>query len=490
MYNTFPHSVLAVSSDSNLVISSSAEHSNTSGNSEQDHLSHCQAKRYLSKSPSVTNHAYANADVSFIGEFRPFTPIYVNSDEESMRELMSERGSHHASRTREGRGWSVASSHGDKIHANQTREGRGWSDGPSQRLTVPNQYPREVRGWSVGASERDRVQRVNSREGRGWSAGVSDRDRIQIKQSREGKGWSAGISRAERTKKQQQIKDGKKLSAKNGNKIQHIPQPREGRGVPQRDPTRPEDMQDSRKQRAQSVSATAKYKVDQKPELPRPRSYTNNLSTVLSKPLPLPPFSVPPPTPLLKRVTSPGQIPPPMHSPPPPLDNSVQTRSIFGMESGDYTAPVPISERYKYDPKIRQNETEIHSVQGQPFFIMNQSHDYSDPDEPEDDTFLEVAERYDHLTPPDVEIHPEGHSQVLMELEGLKDDAVPTPPYEKGYVPTEVCINILPKLIYNNLFGLAKGLVYIAYVPTNVLICQFSGSYTDHMQDHLPIKNT
>lgn len=95
---------------------------------------------------------------------------------------------------------------------------------------------------------------------------------------------------------------------------------------------------------------------------------------------------------------------------------------------------MPVSERYKYDPKLRQELSEVSSVQGP--FIVNRSHDYSDPDEFDDE--IGVLNRYDHLSPSEVDIHPERHSQAFSDLEGLNDESVPGALHGRGYVPTEV----------------------------------------------------
>ena len=413
---------------------------------------------------SSTNHAYANAEVSQHGEFRPFTPIYVNSDEESVRDLISERGSHHGSRTREGRGWSVGSSQGDRVQYRPQSDVRGWSAAPSQlsqvrshsRLSamdqaqchlerVHSQPSRERRVWSAG--QVDRVQ--SSREPRSSSAAFSYMDRVHHRHERERRGWSAGCD----VKVQSPMEERAPLPPT-------TPPSEAARNL--------RDAQHRRAGRAKSVSATTRYKVDHDngktaaAQLPRPRSFTNNLSTVLSKPLPLPPLSVPPPAPILRRnnphfLSAPRLHPPPTHTPPPPMvERLTPPRVDTGIEtSGDYSTPIPVSERYKYDPKLRQEQqAEVSSVHAQPFFT-NRSHDYSDPDELEDpeepagERVVVVVEEegeegeggaqgdcYDHLTPPEVDIHPEGQQQVLAELEGLKDE--PEDVYMHGYVPTEV----------------------------------------------------
>ena len=76
----------------------------------------------------------------------------------------------------------------------------------------------------------------------------------------------------------------------------------------------------------------------------------------------------------------------------------------------------------------------IHSMQGQPFFV-DRSHDYSDPDEPND---VQASGRYNHLAPNEVEVHPERHSQAFSDLEGLKDETDAHVVYTRGYVPTKV----------------------------------------------------
>ena len=103
--------------------------------------------------------------------------------------------------------------------------------------------------------------------------------------------------------------------------------------------------------------------------------------------------------------------------------------------SGDYTAPVPVAERYKYDPKLRLEMAEISSMHSQSLF-PDRSHDYSDPDEPDEE--VKASGKYDHLSPSEVDVHPERHTQAFSDLEGLTDDNVPPPIYMRGYVPTEV----------------------------------------------------
>lgn len=392
------------------------QHQGTGNHDELNHI-YCNQnpatagndKHGARKAPAACNHAYANADVSQVGEFRPFTPIYMNSDDESMRELLSEKGSHHGSRSREGRGWSVGSSHNEKVHGN---------------------LPKELRDWSAGANK-DRVIGYHAREGRGWSAGPSQIDRVQGPEMREERGHSVGSSRMERVNSER-LKERRNWFSKRAEKIKK----RLSTELPHEEqPQKKEKLYDRRAGRAHSVSAASKYKVDQSAELPRPRSYTHNLSTVLSKPLPLPPFSVPPPAPLLRRsnpqLTN-RHVPPPTHSPPPPRVSLVPPQATSAMEvSGDYTAPVPVTERYKYDPKLRQEIAETSSFHG---VFDNRSHDYSDPDEPDDE--IKVSGRYDHLSPHEADVYPERHSQAFSDLEGLKDNSML--PYTPGYVPTEV----------------------------------------------------
>lgn len=339
----------------------------------------------------------------------------MNSDDESMRDVLSEKGSsHHGSRTREGPGWSVGSSHNERVHGNLPRELRDWSVG-AHKDRVIGYHAREGRGWSAGPSQVDSVQGLQMREERGRSVGSAPMARANSERSKEKKNWFS--KRAERVKK-----DEKRLSSAE---------------VPGKERTQSQQrlMYSKRAGRAHSVSAANRYKVDHSAEFPRPRSYSNNLSTVLSKPLPLPPFSVPPPMPLLRRSNpqlANRHLPPPTHSPPPPRESLVPPQATSAMEvSGDYTAPVPVTERYKYDPKLRQETAEISSVQG-PF--DNRSHDYSDPDEPDDET--RVLGKYDHLSPHEADIHPERHSQAFSDLEGLNEESML--PYMRGYVPTEV----------------------------------------------------
>lgn len=411
---------------------------NDSGNPEQNRAARQQHQNpaLSSNRPPIATptegHTYANADVTQISDFRPFTPLYMNSDDESLRELLSERGSHFGSRTRDGRGWSVESSHCDRIHHGPpppVREVRGWSVGaPAQKDRIANSNAgREVRGWSVEVSQGDRVGPKHVRDGRGWSAGPSQLERTQQSQQSDQpkfkRVWSFG--RAEKSKKRNSRQLKESLSEASQQKSQEVADPRE--------------------RRAKSVSATSRFKVDHNGDMPRVRSYTNHLSTVLSKPLPLPPFSVPPPAPLLKRSNpqlSSKNIPPPDHTPPPPLDSSdpstPNTDRVMLLEaSGDYTSPVPVAERYKYDPKLRNDASEVSSVHAQPFFV-DRSHDYSDPDEPDDE--VEESMRYDHLSPTEMEVHPEEHRHTFSDLEGLREEAAPSKPdYQRGYVPTEVC---------------------------------------------------
>jgi hypothetical protein len=367
---------------------------------------------------SASNHTYANAEVSHIGDFRPFSPLYVNSDDESMRELLSEKGSHHGSRSREGRGWSVGSSHGDKVHGNIPREGRGWSVG-SQKNQVIGYHVGEGRGASAGPAHVDRVQASPARHDRGCSVGSAHLERVSSQKSKEKRNWFG--KRGDKAAQTEPAEDSREASMDASHESKASSQHR----------------QYMRLGRARSVSAAARFKIDQKPtELPRPRSYSNNLSTVLSKPLPLPPFSVPPPTPHLKRsnpqLTS-RSVPPPSHSPPPPSLTPPERKPKFDV-SGDYTAPVPVAERYKYDPRLRHEMT---SMQGQSAFL-DRSHDYSDPDEADEEVM--VSGKYDHLSPQEADVHPERHSQAFSDFQGLvEDDIEPPAIYSRGYVPTEVC---------------------------------------------------
>ncbi len=334
---------------------------------------------------------------------------------------------------REGRGWSVESGHGDRIHhgLQPPREGRGWSAGaPAQRERIDSHLSRQVRGWSVEVSHGDRVGPKHPREGRGWSAAPSQLEATHGHQSQQSKfkrGWSFG--RGDKSKSQNPRKLKESLSE-----------------ASQKDRIKAENRQmegDGRERRAKSVSAATKFKVDHKLEMPRVRSYTNNLSTVLSKPLPLPPFSVPPPTPLLRRSNpqlASRKIPPPNHTPPPPIENSVPStpnadKVVLLEVSGDYTAPVPVSERYKYDPKLRTDAaSEVSSMHAQPFFV-DRSHDYSDPDEP--DVAVVASGRYDHLSPTELDVHPEGRKHTFTDLEGLEEE-MSKDEQPGGYVPTEV----------------------------------------------------
>lgn len=433
----------------NLMVSSSVEQSNSSSNSELG------AGQQIHHAKLPTNHVYANAEVSQVGDFRPFTPIYMNSDDESMRELLSERSSHHDSRSREGRGWSVGSTHGDRIHrhhggrglsassshtdricAHQARDGRCWSAGPSQLSKVHSKQPREGRGSSVDPAMMDRVHSQQDRERRGCSVGHDDK----IQTTREKRGASVGPTQADRLHSQQvRKKRGQSFGPQD-----QVQSPREERALPttpshENKQTDFEAMRHKRAGRAKSVSATTKHKIDHSAtQLPRPRSYSSNLSTVLTKPLPLPPFSVPPPAPLLRRSNpqlSNRLVSPPTHTPPHPVEDIAAHKSNHTKieASGDYSTPVPVSERYKYDPNFRQDPANMQRQS----FIIDTSHDYSDLDEPEDETGEgTVGDRYDHLTPPEVEVHPETHCQGLAELNGLNDE--PEEEYSSGYVPNEV----------------------------------------------------
>lgn len=442
-------------------------HHSSSSSSSSVHATH-------QHSTTSNGHTYTNAAVSHIGEFRPFTPLYMNSNE-SLRELLSERGSHHESRTREERGWSVESSKRDRVH--HKRDGRSWSAGPSQLERVNRQQQqqqlqdREVRGKSVDPAQVHRIHNHGKegrgkpaqaddthhqhvREGRGMSVGPAAKaDKVQHQQKRSKRGTSAGPAQVDRVQHVQKSWFG----GRGGEKKQNRLLPKEEKLSPVEPPPPPpphshtchhEDKvltpQETprRETRAKSVSATSRFKVHHKEaELPRARSYSNNLSTtVLSKPLPLPPFSVPPP--LIRRSNSqhaPRHVPPPTHSPPPPRMSIDLTpsHSHFSIEaSGDYSSPVPVSERYKYDPRLRFELAEVISVHGQPF-CADRSHDYSDPDEPDDDG-VPLGSRFDHLSPSEPDIHPERHSQAFLDLEGLKDENVPNSAYSRGYVPTEV----------------------------------------------------
>ena len=81
---------------------------------------------------------------------------------------------------------------------------------------------------------------------------------------------------------------------------------------------------------------------------------------------------------------------------------------------------------------------EISSMHGQQMFF-ERTHDYSDPDEPdEEEVAVEASGRYDHLSPHEADVHPERHSQVFSDFQGLTEDDIPPPIYTRGYVPTEV----------------------------------------------------
>lgn len=294
---------------------------------------------------------------------------------------------------------------------------------------------REGRDWSVG-SQKDRVVGYHARDGRGFSAGPPHVDRVQESQTQHKRGWSVGSARLERVNSQHS-KEKKNWFSKRKEKLQS-PQAGDDKQQASTEAHGPQE-QFLRLGRARSVSAAMKYKVDHSAtELPRPKSDSSNLSTVLSKPLPLPPFSVPPPTPLLSRSNpqlTRRLVPPPTHSPPLPRETLFppQNKSIMEV-SGDYTAPVPVAERYKYDPKLRQEMGEISSMQEPLFF--DRSHDYSDPDEPDDE--VKASGKYDHLSSHEPDIHPERHAQAFSDLEGLTDDNIPPAIYTRGYVPTEV----------------------------------------------------
>lgn len=336
------------SSANNLAVSVSVEQSNSS--------SSYSANTAASRTNSQLTHAYVNAEVSQFGvNFRPFTPLYANSDEESVKELVSEKGSQFGSRSREGRGWSVVSS-------------------------------------------RSHVERLNN------------------------------FANHHRQQPRHQLEE-----------HQHHTQP-DGR---------------QRGRRAKSVSACSKFKVEPplRMSLPRPKTYANNLSSVLMKPLPLPPCNVPPPT--HNMVRSQPQLtilhlPPPLHTPPPPIESS--TSEVLGLSdqclfmdcSGDYTAPVPVSERYKYDPKTREMNSTVPTagVPRQPFFL-NDCHDYSDPDEPDHESQisgLQSSLLYNHLGE---DVHPESSpSEQMTGFDGSRDEGLSSFGYSHGYVPTEVCMSI------------------------------------------------
>ena len=444
-----------------LPCSNSTNHICNNNHSNSAHTTHQQSR--------VNNgHTYANAGVSRLGEFRPFTPLYMNSDE-SLRELLSDKGSHHGSRVREERGWSVESSYRDRVQ--HKRDGRSWSAGPSQLERVNKKHQqrhpdREVRGSSVDparlhrtrnhgkegrgkpAAQVDDVHHQHVREGRGMSVGPAAKaERVQHQQKRNKRGTSAGPAQVDRVN---HVRKKSLFGGRGGEKKQNQLLPKEEKLSPvephpralHEDKVPIQQEAPRREDRAKSVSATSRFKVHhEEAEIPRARSYTSNLSTtVLSKPLPLPPFSVPPP--LIRRSSSqhaPGLIPPPTHSPPPPrmsTDLAPNHSHLSNEASGDYSSPVPVSERYKYDPRLRFELAEVTSMQGQPFCV-NQSHDYSDPDEPEDDE-VPLGTRYDHLSPIEPDVHPETHAQAFLDLEGLKDENVTNSEYHKGYVPTEV----------------------------------------------------
>ncbi len=326
--------------------SHSAEHSNSSSNSAI-------SPRPLSQQTTST-HAYVNAEITqFGGVFSPFTPLYVNSDDESMREMMSDRGSHFGSRTREGRGWSVVSSRSQIDRAHNIGNGHHGSHLPT-----------------------------------------------------------------------------------GGHQLLHNSEQRE--------------------RRAKSVFTTSRYKVETpQGSLPRPNTYANNLSSILTKPLPpLPLDAVAPLLPSGQNACSQPQlantfnVPPPTHTPPRPVDSSTSEcvgnseQFLYPEMSGDYTSPVPVSERYKYDPNPRPRPlsgdiAEVNSVNRQPI-CEGKCHDYSDPDEADEETSIL---QYDHISE---DIHPETMSPITN-MSGFNSDKNDTMPpslgYSHGYVPTEVSKN-------------------------------------------------
>ena len=332
-------------STSNLAASQSVEHSNSSSNSATSPT----AGRPLSQQTTST-HAYVNAEITqFGGAFRPFTPLYVNSDDESMREVLSDRGSHFGSRTREGRGWSVVSSR----------------------------------------SQIDRVQN---------------------------------------------------FAHHHGNHMSH--------------PSSHQLRESQRQRRAKSASATTHFKVDTPlGSLPRPNTYANNLSSVLTKPLPPLPSDAGPSLAACHVVRSQPQLttfnlPPPTHSPPPPADSptselvGISEQCLYPEVSGDYTSPVPVSERYKYEPNpwprtMSGEMVEVISVGGRQPVCGDQCHDYSDPDEPDQESQMSVFQ-YDHLSE---DFHPEtSPSSRLSGFNPDKEESLPSFGYSYGYVPTEVSV--------------------------------------------------
>ena len=350
---------LSGSNTSNMVASNSVEQSNTSSNNS--------ATTAASRTNNSQTHAYINAEVSqFAENFRPFTPVYVNNDDENAKELFSEKGSHLGSRSREGRGWSVASSrsYGEKIH----------SSTHNHRQQQRHQLEQCLH-----------KQHFNDRE------------------------------------------------------------------------------------RAKSVSSTSKLKIEPPPRLslPRPKTYSNNLSSVLTKPLPLPPSIMPIPIHKTNKNWSQPQLttfhlPPPTHSPPPPIGSP--TSDVLGLSdqclfidcSGDYTAPVPISERYKYDPKSREmNETvtQTSSIQRQSFF-SNDCHDYSDPDDPDHESQtsgVRSSLQYNHQAE---DVHPElSSSDQMSGFDGPTDDGLPSFGRSYGYVPTEVSTQDNNKYLHSVVCG-------------------------------------
>ena len=319
---------------SNLGASNSVEQSNSSSSNS-------------ATNQSTDMHTYVNTEINLsANNSRTFSPLYMNHDDESVKEMLSERDSRCGSKTREARGWSLTStrSHMERIHS----------------LTHPNKQCRPH----------------------------------QLEKNH-----------------------------------QHLPHTR-----------------------ARSVTANSRFKVEEEhvSSLPRPKTFSNNLSSVLMKPLPLPPCTVP----ATQRVWSQPQLtnlhlPPPTHTPPPPMESSdsdvlgVSDQCFFLDSSGDYTAPVPISERYKYDPKNREMNdlVEIASIQTPPYF--DDCHDYSDPDDPDHDSQTSAMQN-NHLGE---DIHPEASpSDQLAGFDRSTDEVLPEAfGYSYGYVPTEVCV---PMCIY------------------------------------------
>ena len=81
---------------------------------------------------------------------------------------------------------------------------------------------------------------------------------------------------------------------------------------------------------------------------------------------------------------------------------------------------------------------DVFNTHAQPFFV-DRSHDYSDPDEP--DVEIIKSGSYDHLSPTEVDVHPEGSAHTFEDLEGLTEEIAPPTPkddYSRGYVPTQV----------------------------------------------------